>query len=169
MISVDIKMEVSDYAGPLDGKIIRKEFKEIVIAEGKRVQESYRFLQSFFKPSHRVHIRRKSGSGRSPADGQPGSIYSAVGSDKIYGSVLIWLEDGTDVRYRNMSADWRSMTKPGGGMSFGTSRGRPMGFGYNRGIAARNFRDDMISRMYPRFVAIADRKFTAMLKRARWI
>lgn len=168
MIGVDIQVKFENEALPLTSKAIRKALKTAIVIEGKAVERAYDYLQGHFSSDNRAPIKRKSGSGRSPVTGGPGSIYSAVGTNKER-CVLVWLEAGTEVRYRTMSNDWTSMTYPDGGMRFGSSKGRAMGFGYHKGIKARNFRDDMISRLYPRFLVRADRMFQTMLKGARWI
>lgn len=171
MIRVDMKAEYSDFAAPMTNKMIRAMFKEVVTEEGKEVVSMYRSLQSNFTPKNRSKIRRKTGSGRSPVTGHTGTIYSAVGTDRLDGP-LVWLGAGTKVRYRTMSSDWRSRSKPGGGIAFsGSRRGMALGFNMSSkvGIEARNFRDDIIEKRYPRFAAKADVAFTSLFSKARWI
>lgn len=165
---IDIKVEYKNYAKPLDAKGIRKVFKDLVVDEGKEVKALYTHLMANFSPKNRSRILRKYGSGSSPVGGQKGSVYVAVGTNRTDGP-LVWLEDGTKVRYRTMSFDWKSKTSPGGGINVGIGRGRPLGFGVHAGIAARNFRDDIVQRRYPRFISKAEVAFFSMFKGARWI
>ena len=157
-----------NYTRRLNSKIIRKIFRGTVMKEGREITKLYRALQSSFSTKNRVKIRRKTGSGRSPVDGRPGTIYSAVGSDKTRGSVLVWLEDGTDIRYRRMSTDWISKTSPRGGITMRPGRGRALGFGVFKGIEPRNFRDDIVQGRYPIFIDNAQDDFDDMFKSARW-
>ncbi len=52
--------------------------------------------------------------------------------------IFIW--GGTRVRYRLMSHDWVSKTKPGTLLA-GAGRGKPLGFGVAPGIEARNWHE----------------------------
>ena len=168
MIQVKMSAQYGDYTLRLNSKIIRKVFRGTVIRESKEIAKLYKGLQSHFSSKNRVRIRRKTGSGRSPADGKPGTIYSAVGSDKTRGSVLVWLEEGTSIRYRRMSLDWRSKTSPGGGITMRSGKGKALGFGVFKGIEPRNFRDDIVQGRYPIFIDNAQDDFDDMLKSARW-
>lgn len=96
-----------------------------------------------------------------------GSIYTAVGID-TFKTPLVWLEAGTQVRYRTMSSDWQSKTSPAGGTSIGPGKGMAMGWGLHAGIAPRYFRDDIISRRYPHFVSRASSKFAAFFAKRNW-
>ena len=164
---IDISVEYDDYMLPLNAKSIRKVFRDVVIEEGKEIQSLYKGLLSNFTPRNRSPIISKSGSGRSPTSGSSGSIYAAVGTNRIDGP-LVWLEDGTSVRYRVMSSNWRSMTRPGGGLSVGAGRGIALGFGIRPGIGARNFRDDIVGRRYPELIKAGQIAFDSMFAKARW-
>lgn len=153
----------------LNAKAIRDVFTKSVVDEGKQVKRLYDKLQANFTKKNRTFIYRKTGSGVSPVDGSPGVIYSAVGSNKMHGSVLIWLEDGTDVRYARLSSDWISKTKPGGGITVGSGRGRVIGRGRFSPIKPRYFRDDIISRRFPVFAINAMSDFNNLFSAARWI
>ena len=168
MIGIRIGLKLDNYTNYfLTGKMIRKELMELVREEGKEVKALYTGLMSNFTPKNRSPISRKSGSGRSPVSGTPGSIYAAVGTNRMDGP-LVWLEDGTKIRYRTMSQNWQSKTSPGGGISVRGGKGRALGFGIHAVIEARNFRDDIIDRRYPRFVISGQIVFDGMFRKAGW-
>lgn len=168
MMTIRIGLKLGDYTNYfLDGKMIRTELMQLVREEGKEVHALYTSLMANFTPKNRSKMLRKSGSGRSPVSGIPGSVYAAVGTNRLDGP-LVWLEDGTKVRYRTMSQNWQSLTSPGGGLSTGTRKGRALGFGVHAGIQARNFRDDIIDRRYPRFVAQGHIVFNNIFRKAGW-
>lgn len=167
MISITVKYD--DYMKPLDSKIIRKVAKDLVVEEGKEVKGLYDGLMSNFTSKNRSRMLRKFGSGRSPIDGQKGSVYVAVGTNRMDGP-LVWLEDGTDIRYRRLSGNWISKTRPGGGLSVRGGRGMALGFdmaGFP-GIKPRYFRDDIIKKRYPTFIVNSSKAFDSMFKSAGW-
>ena len=167
MLRVKYDYKERDYAKHLDAKTIRKALKTAVTIEGKIVQSEYKKIQAQYKNKENiVQVRRRIGSGTSP-DGKTGTIYSTVGLDKQY-CVLVFLEDGTKVRYRNVSHNWKSRTKPGS-LQFGTGRGFATDFGYNPGIKARNFRDAIIDKRYPEFTRIAIDAFNDIFRYANWV
>lgn len=155
-----------DYAKHLDAKTIRKALKVVVSIEGKQVKAQYDKIQSHFTKKNRVAVFRSVGSGTSP-DGVAGTVYSTVGLKKQY-CVLVFLEDGTDNRFRNVSFDWQSRSKPGS-LTFGKGRGRATGFGYNPGIVARNFRDSIIDIRFPEFTRLANEIFFDLFKSTNWV
>jgi hypothetical protein len=168
MIGIRIGLQLGDYTNYfLEGKMIRKELLELVREEAKEVRALYVSLMSNFTPKNRSPLRRKSGSGRSPVSGVPGSIYAAVGTNRLDGP-LVWLEDGTKIRYRTMSQNWQSKTSPGGGISVRGGKGRALGFGIHAGIQARKFRDDIIDRRYPKFVTAGQIVFDNIFRKAGW-
>lgn len=171
MIRIHMDYKESNHYIHLEPAHIRKIFKSIVTFEGRAVKREYDKLQSSFSSKNKVKIYRKTGSGTSPANGKPGTIYCAVGSNKVRGSVLIWLEDGTKVRYRNMSPDWTSRTAPNTLHVRTINNGRALGFDPlgNPGIAARNFRDSIIRERYPEFIERARDQFDDMLHGHGWI
>ena len=142
-------------------------FKKTVTEEARQVRRWYTFIQSWFSVKKRTKMRTKT----SAVSGNVNTIYSAVGTDVTHGSVLIWLEEGTKVRYRSMSFDWISKSKPGGGLGLGYGKGMATGWNFINpsGIEPRNFRDDIVKKRYPRFVESANKNFYNMLKAARWI
>ena len=159
-LRADFRVEFKGETIPLNAKTVRTVFKKIVMDEAKEIQGLYKHVQSHFSSKNRVKIRRSIGT-------ESGNIYSAVGTDQERGSVLIWLEDGTDIRYRNMSFNWISKTR--GGLSFGAGRGSVAGFGINPGIKPRYFRDAIVEKRLPVFHAKADREFSTMVKKAGWL
>jgi len=166
-IRVKYDYKERDYAKHLDAKHIRKALKVAVVIEGKIIQGEYKKIQAQFKNKDNVvTVRRRTGSGTSP-DGKAGTIYSTVGLDTQY-CVLVFLEDGTRIRYRNVSFDWKSRTKPGS-LQFGQGKGRATGFGYNPGLKARNFRDAIIDKRYPEFIRISADVFNDMFRYANWV
>lgn len=166
-LEMKMRLETDNFTLPLKDSDIRKMFKKTVMEESRQVRRWYKYIQSWFSPRKRTKMRTKTGA----ASGKVDTIYSSVGTDVTHGSVLIWLEDGTKVRYRSMSKNWVSKSKPGGGLNFGSGRGYAAGWNFINPsrIKPRNFRDDIIDKRYPRFVEDANKRFVNMLKVAKWI
>jgi hypothetical protein len=82
-------------------------------------------------------------------------------NDKIF----YYLEAGTDRRYRVMSPDWKSMTRPRMGTRTYARRGFAMHFDFNpttaaeRAIKPRFFAADVIKRQGPRFLTKVIKEF----------
>lgn len=129
-------------------------FKPEVVKTARSLKTMYTTdILANFSAKNRAPITQRSGSGTSPF-GQKGTVWSAVGTN-MEKTPLVWLDAGTKKRYRRMSFDWVSKTRPYAGIRFGVGRGRPGMFDFNeamarkRRILPRNFRDDLIDEITP--------------------
>lgn len=148
---------------------IYKYYRPAVRDTAKDIRNTYnKEILSHFTRPNRAKIITRSGQGRSPIDGRPGTIWSAVGTDNER-TPLVWLEGGTKVRWRHVSRDWRSKTYKNSGLRFRVGRGRATGWGRNPGIEARNFRNAIVKKHEPTFVdrvnAGTDRLWRERLRR----
>lgn len=166
---------------PTRGDLSRT-FRPVVIKEAEWIRKKiyWRRILQKFSAKNRVPLKRTSGVGKSPAPdsvfpkGVSGSytIWAAVGTDgKKSGNFMytpfILLEEGTQIRYRGMSKNWRSKTTPGS-LKVGARHGFAAGWGFYPGIEARNWRDVIVDKeIYP-FEQECIKAFQTMANQMRW-
>lgn len=111
-------------------------------------EKQYKKVSDKFQ-NHTVRYRKDVGTGVPPNGGDQ-RHFGVTATDT---DVMVWLDQGTTVRWRVMSHDWRSLTKPGGGLSTQVPRGRAMGIPKTPkpGIKPREFSADVVAREEAKF------------------
>ncbi len=146
---------------------VREANRDILLIWGK--------VQSSFSNRSKAKFKHGVKTGASPTVGSSVIVGAASHSHSVWGYVgtnderaVIWLDEGTAVRYRNVSFNWRSKTVPFGGTSIRAGRGVATGFGENPGIEPRHFRLAIIDEIEDAFYRGVDGAWNGLAKFYQW-
>lgn len=149
----------------LTKRLMIKHFKPVVMKTRNNAYGHYKNIVSGWSASSKPKFKRVTRTGVLPGNGW--SVYSSVGIEDNK-TPLFWLDQGTRVRYRIMSADWQSKTYPYIGIkSQRHGKGVASGWGTAPGIEPREFRRGIIIDIYPDFHIAARKAYRELLKELR--
>lgn len=128
--------------------VLAKHLSPVFERANWRIEKDYNKVGERFKKNKPKFDSRIDLVGSTPPTGGKRSMWSAAWTEN---NVMRWLNSGTSIRYRTMSANWRSMTRPGRGTRVFPRRGVAKEWRVQPGIKPRNFSYDIAVRHQEQF------------------